>query len=278
MISSEKRLSKKVSILLVTIVLLIPIKAEAQYSYGTTGLLNMPTADMQRDKTLMFGASFLEKHTTPTRWFYNTYNYYVNVTFFPWLEVAYVCTLHKALKEDPFLSPGYWVPYTYGKFINQDRNFAARIRVWKEGWWKKWTPQIVIGGNDVLGNSWTGGSIEMATFSGNGFYSRYYVAATKHLDFVNQGKLGIHVAYVYNKRKDYPLNGPCVGVNYNFNLPQTSFLNKVVNGLNLMAEYDSRTINCGFEYSFWKDYINAIVEFNECKYVSCGLMFKVHLK
>ena len=27
----------------------------AQFSYGTTGLLHMPTADMQRDKTFMIG-------------------------------------------------------------------------------------------------------------------------------------------------------------------------------------------------------------------------------
>lgn len=27
----------------------------AQYMYGTTGLLQMPIAEMQRDKTLMFG-------------------------------------------------------------------------------------------------------------------------------------------------------------------------------------------------------------------------------
>ena len=39
------------------------ILLKAQFTYGTTGLLNMPTADMQRDKTLLFGGSFLEKHT-----------------------------------------------------------------------------------------------------------------------------------------------------------------------------------------------------------------------
>ncbi len=27
-----------------------------------------------------------------------------------------------------------------------------------------------------------------------------------------------------------------------------------------MAEYDARTINIGAEYSFWKDYINAVKE------------------
>lgn len=35
--------------------------ASALYSYGTTGLLNMPTTGMQRDKTFMFGGAYLEK-------------------------------------------------------------------------------------------------------------------------------------------------------------------------------------------------------------------------
>ena len=54
----------------------------AQFTYGTTGLLNMPTADMQRDKTFMFGGGFLEKHATPARWTYNTFNYYLDITIF----------------------------------------------------------------------------------------------------------------------------------------------------------------------------------------------------
>ena len=113
----------------------------AQFTYGTTGLLNMPTADMQRDKTFMFGGGFLEKHATPARWTYNTFNYYFDITIFPWLEVSYICTLHKAMEVDPAYGPVFWVPSTYGKFVNQDRNFAVRLRLWKEGWWKEWTPQ-----------------------------------------------------------------------------------------------------------------------------------------
>lgn len=42
----------------------------------------MPTAEMQRDKTFMFGGGFLEKHATPARWTYNTLNYYINITLF----------------------------------------------------------------------------------------------------------------------------------------------------------------------------------------------------
>ena len=69
-----------------------------QYTYGTTGLLNMPTADMQQDKTFMFGGGYLERHTSTARWFYNTWNYYVNITIFPWLEVSYNLELHKSAR------------------------------------------------------------------------------------------------------------------------------------------------------------------------------------
>lgn len=79
----------------------------AQFTTGTTGLLNMPTAEMQRDKTFMFGGGFLERHATPARWTYNTLNYYINITLFPWLEVAYDCTLHKAMECDPAYGCGF---------------------------------------------------------------------------------------------------------------------------------------------------------------------------
>ena len=250
---------------------------KGQALYGTSGLLHMPTADMQKDKTVMLGGNVLDKHPLSTYWnnknYTYTYNYYINVTIFPWLEVAYTCTLVKGVKGN------YWPEQTWGKFRNQDRNFSGRLRLWKEGWWKPWTPQIVLGANDALNNSWTEGSkIEMSSATANGFYSRYYLVVTKHLSMKEVGEWGLHLAYVYNRRKDYPLNGPAIGANFRFSLPQTSFINKAVNNLNLMAEYDSKSINCGFEYSFWKDYINAIVELNRCKYFSGGLVFKIHLK
>lgn len=39
-------------LLLLTLVILCRIETDAQLSYGTTGLLNMPTADMQKIKHL----------------------------------------------------------------------------------------------------------------------------------------------------------------------------------------------------------------------------------
>lgn len=276
--------------------------AQGQFTYGTTGLLNMPTADMQKDKTFLFGGGFLEKHVTPGRWFYDTYNYYINITIFPWMEFGYTCTLHKAVPEESL-----WVPYTYGKFVNQDRGFHIRFRLWKEGWWKWWTPQLVVGGNDAINNSWAEGSkFKPMSSLANGFYNRYYIALSKHFNYNDIGELGIHLTYVYNERPDYKLNGICFGTNFRFHFKEDNTINQFINGFNLMLEaypvngqgmykaagykglkykdYDrglhlgKYDINIGACYSFWKERINLYGELYGCKDFSAGLQFKICLK
>lgn len=281
---------------------------QAQFTYGTTGLLNTPTADMQQDKTFMFGGSYLNKHASTARWFYDTWNYYINITIFPWLEIGYTCELHKAVKDDYGIhSSKFWVPSTYGKFANQDRQFCVRLRVWKEGWWKPWTPQVVVGSDDASSHSWgdTGKRFEVADNATNAFNNRYYIAVTKHIDFPYIGELGAHLSYLYNRRSDYPLNGLAVGANFRFKLYEEGlFWKKVVNGLNLILEaypanghgyiykesFDPQThldrgiaigkydINLGATYSIWKDHIYLIGELYGCKDLSGGIQFKVHLK
>lgn len=254
---------------IVCLLCFLSVSVKAQFTYGTTGLLHMPTADMQKDKTFMFGGSRLNSHAMPSAWYYNTYNYYINITFFPWLEIGYTCNLFSAehLGVDK---------YGYSGYTNQDRSFHGRLRIWKEGWWKEWTPQIVAGVNDFT--TGTGGDYtEMGVEGdGNGYFNRYYIAATKHLSWY--GEWGIHAAYVYNKRGKDKLNGVAVGVDYQFALKGEEFWQKAVNGLNLMAEYDSKFVNIGARYAFWKDHINIVGELRECRYPSVGVYFKVHLK
>ena len=158
---------------------------KGQALYGTSGLLHMPTADMQKDKTVMLGGNVLDKHPLSTYWnnknYTYTYNYYINVTIFPWLEVAYTCTLVKGVKGN------YWPEQTWGKFRNQDRNFSGRLRLWKEGWWKEWTPQLVLGANDPgsFDNN-GGGNINFNQEAGtHNYFNRFFLAATKHLYFQN---------------------------------------------------------------------------------------------
>lgn len=245
------------------------LNSTGQFIYGSTGLMHLPTADMQRDKTVMAGANYLDVAATPGEWTYDTWNYYLNVTIFPWMEVGYVCTLLKM--EVPELGLQY-------KFRNQDRHFAIRLRLWKEGWWKSWTPQIVLGTNDPGTSAHEDGYATSVSQTGNGYWSRYYLAVSKRLKWKSVACIGFHAAYLYNQRKQFHYNGPGFGANLRFALPDTSICNKLLNGLNLMAEYDSRTINIGGCYSVWKDRINVVAELNRCRYPSAGVYFKVCLK
>ena len=117
------------------------------------------------------------------------------------------------------------------------------------------------------------------TSGSNNYATRYYLAVTKHLNLQNIGEWGIHAAFVYGNAKGMEhYKRPSFGINFRFAFPETSIISKAANGLNLMAEYDARTCNVGFEYSFWKDYVNLVAELNNWKYFSGGLVFKVHLK
>ena len=93
-------------------ILLISVSSmlSAQLTYGTTGLLHAPSAEMQKDKTVMLGGNFMNKEITPPTWYYHTYNYFLNVTILPWMEVAYTMLL--SLHYFPFVGsiyPTYWI-------------------------------------------------------------------------------------------------------------------------------------------------------------------------
>ena len=240
----KKRLCRILAV--ASVFLSISISVYGQALRGTTGLLHAPTADMQRDKTFMFGGNVLD--VTPLHYYdfdvRYTFNYYLNVTIFPWLEVGYTCTLNYADEGSTY-------------FPKQS--------------WGKYTNQVSYGGGGISSRDQNGG---------NCFFTRYYIAATKHVKLDNLGILGVHLAWVLDRPATWEHhNRPAIGGNFRLGLPaQESCAVKMINGLNLMVEYDARTCNVGFEYSFWKDYINAVVELNRCKYFSGGIVFKVHLK
>ena len=269
---------RKIRLILVCLIAISSLQSQAQALYGTTGLLHAPTAEMQKDKTFMAGGNVL--HLVPLQYFNSneikyTFNYYLNITIFPWLEVGYTCTINYAEHGSTYFPEQSW-----GKYTNQDRAFNARLRLWKEGWWKEWTPQLVLGANDPgsFDNN-GGGNINFNQEAGtHNYFNRFFLAATKHLYFQNVGELGLHMAYIYSRATGLNYEGPALGVNFRCCLPDTSLGNKILNGLNLMAEYDARTINIGFNYAVWKDRFNLIAELNDGKYLSAGLYFKICLK
>lgn len=245
---------------IITILILIICNCcllSAQLTYGTTGLLHAPSADMQQDKTVIIGGNFMNKELTPPTWYYHTYNYFLNVTLFPFLEIAYTCTLFKA--EALGLKP-----YGYSGFTNQDRYFSARLRVLKEGQFWKYTPAVVVGTSDPFTSS--GGGV-VASASGNGYFSRFFMAATKHLQ-VGREEIGLHLSYLYNKRVEYHLNGFAGGITYS---------PSILPDLKLIAEYDSKDVAIGVTYLFFK-HLYVQMELQRMKYFTGGLAYKIYLK
>ena len=90
---------------------------KAQYTMGTTGMMNIPTAEMQQTGTFMIGGNYLPEELNPFK--YNSGNYFVNITFFSFLELNYRCIL---LKSDYMAKKP--------KFNQQDRSLSVRLRIW----------------------------------------------------------------------------------------------------------------------------------------------------
>lgn len=240
-------------------------KGYAQFTDGMTGLLHMVNAEVQKDATFMLGGNMLHKYNVPNRnWWgdYNTYNYYINLTIFDRIEMSYICTLVQGKPN------GFWPDFTFGKFVNQDRHFAGKIQLTKEGEWWKHMPAIAVGVSDPTTGS-GGDYLNMDTKGGgNAYFHRWFAAITKHFH-IPYGELGLHATYLKNERLDYPLNGLGWGINFRPDFHKN---------LNLIIEHDTKTLNVGAIYSLWADHFNFLFELQDGKYVSCGLVYKVNLK
>lgn len=216
----------------------------------------------------MITNNYLNKHSLPTSgWGYDTFAYGFNITFWSRLDVSYVCTIFDG-KRRPNPTERDLIMF------NQDRHFAARFQLLKEGeFGLKWMPSVVVGVSDPTTGS-NGGYAEMNVTAGNGYFNRYYAAASKHFNTA-WGEVGAHLAYQYNRRADYPLNGPCVGINWK---PIWVRDLLILDNINLIAEYDARTFNMGFIASIWDNRFEAMFELQNMKWINFGLRFKVRMK
>ena len=251
--------------LLVIILGCLPIKGYSQLTDGMTGLLHLVNAEVQKDATFMIGGNMLHKNNIPSKtWWgnYNTYNYYVNITFLDRIEIAYICTLVQGKPN------GFWPEQTWGRFTNQDRHFAGKILIVKEGEWWEHMPAIAVGVSDPT----TGGGNDYSDMNvsgnGNGFFNRWFVAISKHHNLKGIGEVGVHATFLKNKRLDYQLNGIGWGINFRPDFHRN---------LNLIVEHDTKTLNVGALYSLWADHFNVLFELQDCKYISAGFVYKVNL-
>lgn len=203
----------KKKVVLATVFFIVGFVLGAQPTSGTTGLLNTPTASMQNDGTFFTGANYLPEALTPEFWDYATGNYYLNITFLPFMEVCYKMTLMKTDGSD--------------HLNNQDRAFSIRFRLFREK--EKW-PSVVIGSNDIYSN--TVGDLQI---SERVLFNNIYLVATKNF------KPGSHsisstLGYAHSFGDEKLISGIFGGVSWS-----PSFFSP----LNLMLEYDTKALNAG---------------------------------
>ena len=218
--------------------------------------------------------NFLNQHIlSPNGWDYNTFGYGFGITFWSRLEVNYVCTLFW----------GDWSPRaqgpdgTYRQKImkNQDRHFAAKVLLLKEGeFGKSWIPALAIGISDPVTGSSGGEYIgsDVSGGVGNGFFNRMYIVATKHFAS-SWGEIGASLGYQYNLRQDIRYNAPCAAVTW-----RPVWLRNRWFDPKFILEYDSRTPNFGFIADIWDSRFQAMFELQNFRWVSFGLRFKLRLK
>ncbi len=210
----------------------------AQPTAGTTGMLNTPSARMQSDGTLMIGGAWLPAAIMPDKLKFDTGNYYLNLTFLPFLEVSYRCTLLK-MPDD-----GYH---------NQDRSIALKGRLLRE---RQLLPAVVIGGNDIYSSA----------EKGNRYFRTFYMATGKHF---RCGKTYIHASlgYGFDTSGSDQLTGIFGGVSLSPHFVPT---------LECMAEYDSNAVNTGVALTFFS-HLRVVVFTYDLRYLTACLTYKICL-
>lgn len=219
---------------LILVALFLGLQAGAQCLSGTSGLITIPTARMQGDGELSFGASFFgKKYQDYSNRQYDVASAYASITFLPFLEIG--------------LRVNRMLDFPKGRNYTVDRGPMVRLRVLKEG---KYTPAVVLGAHDFF-----------AAFGGDGakhFSATYAVFSKKVAAF------DLHAGYApaLMSANHYQLNGLFYGVAYS-----------PLKSVQLQFENDSRYFNTGIRVGFLKFFAVSLATVNFNSLVG-GFSFK----
>ena len=265
------RPTKRRLLSLVALCLFGTCTVRAQFTDAGTGLLQMPTAEMQQDGTVMITNNFLNKHSLPrSGWNYNTFQYGFAISYWGRIEIGYVCTiLNGAWNPNPNKTERQRM------LFNQDRHFSGRVLLLREGDGFDWMPALVFGMIDPTTGSTNSEYMDAdVSGTGNGYFNRKYFVLTKHFQ-TPLGLVGAHAGYQFNRRRDYRINGPCAGVEWH---PVWLQDRGLLDGLDVIAEYDSRTVNLGMVASIWDNRFEAMFELQNFQWINFGLRYKIRIK
>lgn len=223
----------------------------AQQYTGAGGLIHVPSADMHEEGEARIGMHFLNKAFTPDNLAYgkkkyHTFNHYVAITAFSWLELGYTATLLKSTRyKDGIEDKENSGLYRKDRFIT----IKAQLLREREG---KWWPSVAVGVNDVDFKDFNHFKDEPEKFNqdefkiGNDFFSNVYVVVSKHFN-LRGNDLGVHVAYRdWYRFKNRKWDGPVGGITF-----QPSFQRN----LRFIAEYTGDDVNVGLDWKLWKHWL-----------------------
>lgn len=279
----EMRKMNLFKMFLLSVCFLMFLSATAQQYTGMSGLIHVPSADMDEAGAARVGVHYLNKEFTPGVMAYDglkyhTMTHYLSITPFSWVEIGYTCTLLKCPKVEKGV-----VDETDVGLYRKDRYFSLKLRPLKERQ-GKWWPAIAVGVNDPYSTTskqvWSGWVQQVekpasrsvtepkkGKAMGSRYFANFYVAATKHFD-VGGNRLGVHMAYREWKRDDNSCwNGAVGGLTF-----QPAFQKN----FRLIAEYTGNEVNVGFDWLLWKHFL-VQGSLQNGTYFSGGLCFYIHL-
>lgn len=239
-------------VVIITLGVMGCLAASAQQYTGTSGLIHTPSAEMNPGGTAKIGAHFINQGNLPGNWTpylykgdtYNTFDYYLGIALFNWMELAYTCT---AIMRD-------------GGYKSKDRYFSAKFRPLKEG---KYWPAIAIGANDIITKS-------LSSYKDSGsqlFFGNAYVAVTKNF-LLNGHTLGVTASYRhFFKVENSKWNGVVGGVFW-----RPAFFPQ----MRVIAEWSGCSANFAVDALLWK-FLLLQVSLYDFRYVNGGICFQLDL-
>ena len=233
------------------------LESKSQMYTGMTGLIQNPTAEMDKAGSFRVGSHFLNKHFFPegslfAQRGYHTFDFYTSLTPFWWVEIGYTFTLMKGDIETD--AEGN----TKSRYTMKDQYFSVKFSPLqeKEG---KWWPAVAIGANDILTFENLGGP--------NQYFGNAYIVATKNLE-THKNVFGLTLGYrYYFSRYNKNWTGLVAGFTYR------PFFYR---NLRLMAEVAGRYVNVGMDCLLF-NHLMLQVSLDKCRYISGGIAFTGNL-
>lgn len=227
----EGTMMKNKSLILFLFIIQFPLQLSAQQYTGTSGLIHVPSAEMDSVPVIKAGFHYVPKEMLPDEMTdqnekYNSGTYYVSITPFRWVELSYCRTLWK-LQRGPTDEENPPTSLFYGS----KRLLSLRFRLLEEG---SWWPSVLVGESNIFK------SLLKGEISNN---AKVFFSASKHLNYCGW-IIGCHISYRYYKDDSYTKwKGVAGGITV-----QPAFYNS----LRAIFEYDGNSINVGADCLIFK--------------------------